>query len=261
MGKSNTQSYTIEIELKISNMEISFILKKMRIAISIYNACLSKALKLSRTISADKEYIRLLGLRKEIKLDSNNSQLSKINKQLKEIEKRYGFTEYAMHEFVKGPRDHFKDFGSHEAQSLASRAFRAVQKVHYKQGKNVRFKSPHEPISIEGKSNTSKLKRVLLENKSSIIKYGKNMTFPLKIKKNDYYIYEALEDKTKYARIICRKIRNKIRFFVQLIQEGTPPRKNREYGNESVGIDIGTSTMAVVSNSSVELFSLDSHLD
>jgi hypothetical protein len=261
MGKSNTQSYIVEIELIISNKESSFILKKMRIAVSIYNACLNKALKLSRTISADKEYIRLLTLRKKLKSNLENHKLSEINKQLREIEKDYGFTEYAMHEFVKGPRDHFKDFGSHEAQALASRAFKAVQKVHYKQAKSVRFKSINEPISIEGKSNTSKLKRIILEDGTSIIKYGKDMSFDLKIKKNDYYIYEALEDKTKYVRIISKIIRNKLRFFVQLIQEGTPPIKNRDYGRESVGIDIGTSTMAVVSNSSVELFSLDSQLD
>ena len=68
---------------------------------------------------------------------------------------------------------------------------------------------------------------------------------------------EALKSKTKYCRIIRKRIRRKIRYFVQLIQEGYPPKKNRVVGNDTtVGLDIGPFTIAIVSNDYVNLMPL-----
>ena len=64
-------------------------------------------------------------------------------------------------------------------------------------------------------------------------------------------------DKTKYVRILKREVRGKVRYFVQLIQEGYPPTKrNRKVANDEnkrVGIDIGSSTIAVSSEKIVQL--------
>lgn len=60
-------------------------------------------------------------------------------------------------------------------------------------------------------------------------------------------------DRTKYVRLIKRIIRGKEVFFAQFIKEGIPPLKKRSITKGSVGIDIGTSTIAVVSNNTVFL--------
>jgi hypothetical protein len=64
-------------------------------------------------------------------------------------------------------------------------------------------------------------------------------------------------DKTKYVRILKREVREKVRYFVQLIQEGYPPTKrNRKVADDEtkrVGIDIGTSTIAISSKNKIEL--------
>ena len=61
----------------------------------------------------------------------------------------------------------------------------------------------------------------------------------------------ALLCKVKYCRILKKTIRSKKRWFVQLVLEGKPliKEKNKVQPKEKVGIDIGPSTIAVVSKS------------
>ncbi|MFZ3580535.1 transposase, partial [Virgibacillus sp. DJP39] len=60
-----------------------------------------------------------------------------------------------------------------------------------------------------------------------------------------------------YVRILKREVRGKVRYFIQLIQEGYPPMKrNRKISNDEtkrVGLDIGTSTIAICSEEKVQL--------
>jgi hypothetical protein len=76
-------------------------------------------------------------------------------------------------------------------------------------------------------------------------------------KAGDEYAHLALMDRTKYVRILKREVRDKERYFVQLIQEGYPPTKrNRKIADDDtkrIGIDIGSSTIAISSENSVEL--------
>ena len=64
-------------------------------------------------------------------------------------------------------------------------------------------------------------------------------------------------DKKKYVRLIKRDVRGKVRYFVQLIQEGYPPTKrNRKISHDEkkrIGLDVGTSTVAICSENKVEL--------
>src|SRR5690625_6134344 len=83
------------------------------------------------------------------------------------------------------------------------------------------------------------------------------------IKRNDYYAHESLCDRTKYVRVIAREIRGEIRYFAQLVQEGFPPdkswkedRKVSRDETKRVGLDQGTSTLAISSEKTVELHEL-----
>lgn len=80
---------------------------------------------------------------------------------------------------------------------------------------------------------------------------------PIAPKPKDKYAQKALMDRTKYVRILKRQVRGKVRFFVQLIQEGYPPTKeDRKIANDEtkrVGLDIGTSTIAISSEETVQL--------
>ncbi|WP_177160507.1 hypothetical protein, partial [uncultured Fusobacterium sp.] len=235
--KSKTSTYTVEFELITTFQDRYIINKKMKVAKSIYNACLNECLKRLKAVKADKEYHTL------VKTESSNQR----NSRLKEIERYYGYSEYDLHSWVNQVKYHFEGhLGINEVQKLATRAFKAVEKFHYGKAKKVYFKSFKDDMSVENKSNKTGLRIKDLK-----IIWG-NLSIPFKVKKNDKYAQLALLDKTKYVRVLKREIRGKEKFFVQLIQEGLPPKKHQISTVENrVGIDIGTSTVAVVSDNEV----------
>ena len=250
MAKCNTSSYIVTYELAFDNENPSSVLDKLeKTAKAVYNDCLNECLKRYHKLIHDRKYQKLL---KACKTSNNKKEL---NKQLNDIALSYGYSEYSMHEYVKKPYEYFnKKLGSHECQKIATRAFKTIEKLRYHQADKVNFKSKFDSFSLEGKSSTSKLHYC---NDNLSICYGK-YKYKLKIKRNDIYAQLALLDKVKYVRIYSKTIRGKRRWFVQLILKGTPPGKNRQYGNSSKvqGIDIGTSTIAVVSNDKTKLMEL-----
>ena len=249
MAKSNTSSYVVEYELAFDNENPASVLDKLeKIAKAIYNDCLNECLKRYHKLIHDRKYQELL---KEYKTSNNKKEL---NKQLNEIALCYGYSEYSMHKYVKKPYKYFNEkLGSHECQKIATRAFKATEKLRHHQADKVKFKSKYDSFSIEGKSSSSKLH--CCDDLS--VNYGK-YKYKLKVKRNDTYAQLALMDTVKYVRIYPKTIKNKRRWFVQLILKGTPPGKNRQYGESSKvqGIDIGTSTIAVVSNDKTEMIEL-----
>lgn len=244
MAKAKTASFVLELELSMNSHEQAILKKKLNIGRQIYNACLGEALKRLHKVQADKEY-RLV-------LDQEKS--NERNQRLKEIERFHGYSEYQLHEWAAQCGRHFNgQVGSLEVQKLATRAYQAVEKLHYHQADKVVFKGKDELISVENKSNSTGLRW-----KDGVVIWGE-LALCVRVKKNDLYAVEALKSKTKYIRIVPKVIRGKERFFVQFVQEGLPPsRADRQIGasDERVGIDPGTSTMAIASCAHVELAEL-----
>lgn len=268
VAKSTTSSYVLELELQTNKRERDSLEKRLNVAKKIYNACLGFGLKRLKELRSDKEY------RERIK----DKKAKGRTKRLKEIERSHGYSEYQLHEFVAPIQAKYaKNSGSHEAQKLASRAFNAVEKVKYHQANRVNFKRWSDDMSVENKTNSTGLRfdgafllwgeqtRITKKNPVSRPKKGA-LKLKVLVKPNDSYAQEALSDKTKYCRILMRNIRGKQRFFVQLIQEGFPPvKRDKQTGVEKqpadttdkrVGIDIGTSTVAIASTDDVQLIEL-----
>lgn len=249
MNKNNSSSYVVEYELAFNNENPASVLDKLeKIGKSIYNDCLNECLKRYHKLINDKKYKQLL----EDYRTSNNKK--ELYKQINNIALSYGYSEYDMHKYVKKPYEYFNSkLGSHECQKLATRAYKAVERLRYHQADKVNFKSKYDSFSIEGKSITSKLH--YCDDLS--ISYGK-YKYKLKVKRNDTYAQMALLDTVKYVRIIPKYIRGKKRWYAQLVFKGTPPNKNRQYGDKDIiqGIDIGTSTIAIVSNDKAKLLEL-----
>src|SRR5437588_530577 len=126
-----------------------------------------------------------------------------------------------------------------------------------KRHKNVKANKEYRTLLKEPKSNNTGLRYVdfhILWGDKPTKKHPnpKNwLCMSISPKANDEYAHLALMDKTKYVRIMKRVVRGKERYFVQLIQEGYPPTKrNRIVANDEnkrVGIDIGSSTIAISS--------------
>jgi len=54
---------------------------------------------------------------------------------------------------------------------------------------------------------------------------------------------------------------SKEKYYIQLVLEGIPPKKERTTKNQKVGLDIGTSTIAIVSNEKAKLLELAPKID
>src|SRR5699024_12396254 len=62
--------------------------------------------------------------------------------------------------------------------------------------------------------------------------------------------------RVKYVRIVQKEIRGKIRYFANLVISGYPPSKEKTIGRGNVGLDIGTSSLAISSRTNVSLVNL-----
>lgn len=261
--KEITPSFVIELELKTKTRDEHILNKRIKLAIMLYNMALNYSNKRLKAVRADKEYRRLLNEKKKLKPKEDKEQIKAINKRLKEIEVSYGYSENQTKKFTNKGYKHYDgiDIGSAVVQKIASRAFKAVEKVKFGKAKRTHFKSIYtDEFSIENSVN-----RVNITYENGKIIWAK-LELECKIDKKNNYILEGLKSRTKYCRIIRKRIRGRNRFYVQLIQEGYPPKKkNRIVGNNtSVGLDIGPSTIAIVSNEYVGLqnlsdYKLDNH--
>lgn len=235
--KNKTASYVVQYELLTTTRDRKSLEKKFNSAKSIYNACLNECLKRLDRLKKNEEYSSLL----------KEKSSKKRNRKLKEIELSLNYSEYDMHKYVKDIRKLYsKHIGSLEAQKLATRSFQAVEKLHYHIADKVNFKNRYSDMSVENKSNNTGLRL-----KDNIVLWN-DLKLKIKEKRNDIYNIQSRNDKTKYIRILKKKIRIKTRYFIQVIKEGIPPKK-RNYGQETVGLDIGTSSVAIVSDSCVKL--------
>ncbi|MDN3015739.1 transposase [Paenibacillus sp. BSR1-1] len=254
MARKTPPTYTLEIPLNIPSWQQHRLEKKFKIARNVYNSCLGEALKRHKRVKADIKYRALLCDPKSKERD----------KQLSEIRLAYDFTEYGLHNFVKPVQHKFKEnIGSFEAQKLATRAFQAVEKLHFGKAKKVHFKVFDDDISVDNKSNATGLRYAegnILWGDKPTKKHPrpKNwLCIPVIPKAKDEYAHLSLMDKTKYVRILKREVRGKVRYFVQLIQEGYPPTKrNHKVADDEtkrVGIDIGSSTIAISNEETVQL--------
>ena len=254
--KETTPSFVIEFELKTKARDEHILNKRIKLAIMLYNMALNYSNKRLKAIRADKEYRRLLNEKKKLKPKEDKERIKVINKRLKEIEVSYGYSENQTKKFTNKGYKHYDgiNIGSQVVQKIASRAFRAVEKVKFGKARKVNFKSIYtDEFSIENNKNG-----VNITYRDGTVTWAK---LECKIDKKNNYTLEGLKSRTKYCRIIKKRIRDRNRFYVQLIQEGYPPKKkNRIVGNNtSVGLDIGPSTIAIVSNEYVGLQNLSNH--
>lgn len=168
-------------------------------------------------------------------------------------------SEYSFYADVKKTQKHFKrNVDSTTARKIASRLWRAYEKFSIVMVKKIYYKKKGTLDSLEGKSNDSGIRF-----RNNIIEWNK-LSIPIVIRKNDHYAYQALQNKVCFCRIIRKQIRGKYKYFAQIIFEGIPPIKvNKEtgeikycIGHGDVGLDIGTSTIAISSETDVKILEL-----
>ncbi len=178
------------------------------------------------------------------------------------LRERYGFSEYAFHELAKGLRVSWlaEHLDAVLAQTLATRAYRALNRVCVGKARRVRFKSRGRGLgSIENKRNDTGLRFVLQtpeEGHSGFLLWNDDR-LPALIDWDDPVVSHGLAHPVKYARLVRRQAsspraqgadREGERFVVQLVLQGTPYHKPKHtVGSDTVGLDLGPASIAIVS--------------
>jgi len=250
--QKKTPSFVLELPLVVHGNHAKWLHAHLEAVRCLYNVLLGEALKRMRCMRNDSAWQAACALPRSHKQEREAA--------FSHVRKAHGFSEYAMHDYAKVARcnwiaDHVD---STMAQTLATRAYQAVNRVCVGQAKNVRFKSRGRGLdSIEGKRNNTGLRFALQapqQGNEGYLVWGKDH-MPVLIDWNDPVVVHGLHQSIKYVRLVRRKASSAQakgadpqgnRYFVQLVLEGKPYQKEKnQLGNDTIGLDIGPSSLAI----------------
>lgn len=247
-------NFIVLFPLKVEKYQEDILDKRFEIGRRIYNSLVNVTQKRYKEMIKTKKYRNLLS-----SLSGDKRKDKPIWKEISDIRKEYGLTEYSFHEDVRQMQKHFKDnIDSFTAQKIATTLWKSYDKLFFGNGKRVYFKRYGELNSLEGKSNKTGIRFA----DDTMIWNG--LKIPVQIDYDNYYEYQAMQYEICYCRIIRKYVRNKNKYYVQIVFKGNPPVKvNTEtgeikhiIGHGDVGIDIGTQTVAIASNTDVKILEL-----
>ncbi|MGO1369770.1 RNA-guided endonuclease TnpB family protein [Senegalia sp. (in: firmicutes)] len=267
MKRKKNPTYILELRLNTEIYEEDVLNKSFEISRKMYNAVLGEGLKRYNHLKRTRKYKSLLNelikINKDIKLNKKlKRKRTEINKKLNQLRKDYGVTEYSLHDFIAPMKRYFKVIDINTAQKIATRAWLALEKYIFGDGKKVYFKKYGELNSLEGKNNTSGIRY----RDNHLMWNG--LDLEVNIRHNDEYVKEALNDRIKYCRIVRKIIKGKYKYYLQLVLSGFPPVKKskegkviRKFGESKVGIDPSLRSIAYVSDREVKLEELAPSVD
>jgi putative transposase len=239
--KSKTPSFVTEIPLAASPCQETELLARLEVGRQVYNACLGESLKRSARMRESKAY---QGARNLPKGQKDSPQAKARTQAFRTVREVFGFDGYPLHAYA-GQFGHSwigEHLDSLTVQAITTRAFKAVTEYTLGKTGKPRFKGKNQFDSVEGKTNTSGILW-----RDSMVKWS-GLELSALIDPSDPVIAHGLACRIKYVRIVRRKLNGRNRFYVQLVNEGQPYRKPKHpLGQGVVGIDIGPSTIAVVS--------------
>jgi hypothetical protein len=253
MKKSKTPSFLLELPLAVESGQAKRLRAHFEAARCLYNALLGEALRRLNRMRADPAWQEACALPR-----SRKRERATVFSQLRQA---YGFSEFSLMSFAKTAnctwvRDHIDAV---MAQTLATRAYHAVNRICLGKAKKVRFRSKGRGLnSVENKYTESGLRFVLQsprEGNEGWLLWGKDR-IPAIIDWYDPVVKHSLGHRLKYARLVRRKASSPkaqgadcqgYHYFVQLVLEGMPYQKPKNRpGHDVIGLDIGPSTIAVV---------------
>ncbi|WP_437341883.1 transposase [Clostridium butyricum] len=264
--KDKKQRYILTLKLETEKYQEDILNKRFELGRQLYNSVLGKSLKRYKEMIKTKRWRKnQINISNVYKLEKDKNKAKKLSKEYFEIKKNmlkeFNLSEYSLHADIKNMQKHFKkDIDSFTAQKIASNVWRAYDKLLYGNGDMVHFKKYNNGInSLEGKSNKT---GIVYKIENNTLKWN-GLDIKIQSKLNNYEV-SALRDEIKYCRIVRKFARGKYKYSLQLILDGIPPIKidieSGEIKNDisigDVGIDIGTRTIAYVSDYTCKLYEL-----
>lgn len=243
-----TESFVLTLKLNTSPEQDQWLSHAFWCGQQIYNVLVRHCRKQLRKLMQDPEYRDLLAARRKSNLSKKDK--NRINQELATIRRGYGFSEYQLHAYVSVQQHRYqKHIDSLTAQKIASSVWRSVEKYLFDNGKCIHFRKYNKFESMEGKKNTSgmRFKDGRLHWRGQVIQPQIRTDYDRK----------ALKSGVKYCRIHRKPVSAKYHYYLQLVLEGRPPVKHPA-GHGTAGLDIGTSSAAIVTDDTCQLTVLGS---
>src|SRR5215470_6010606 len=230
-----TPSLVCEVPLRVSPAQERTILARLEAARQVGATCLGAARKRVRLVRESKAFQHARTLPRDDPARKEH---------FRQARAQHDCSEYALHAYAQQFGQSW--LGAHldslVIQTLASRAYRAANRLLLGKARRVRFKGRHQLDTVESKTNTSGLRWCgdRLEWKGLVLSALLDQKDPVQA--------HGLACPVKYVRLVRRKLGERNRFYAQLVCQGVPFQKPRSpLGSGIVGLDLGPSTIAAVS--------------
>src|SRR5713226_10386783 len=199
--KQKTPTFLLELPLVVEAGQAKRLRAHLEAARQFYNAILSEGQQRLRRMWADPAWQAARAIPRPHKQERQAA--------FSALREQYGFSEYALHEYAKHARVSWlaEHLDAVLAQTLASRAYAALNRVCLGEAKRVRFKSHTRGLdSIENKRNDTGLRFVLQKPEEGCQGYlvWKDDQLPALINWNDPVVKHGSAHTIKYARLIRR---------------------------------------------------------
>lgn len=252
----------ITLPLKTEVFQEHILDKRFEICRQIYNSMVNvvnkQVNKLEHDMAFKESNIRLIELYK-LKEDSGadkksiEREIKAIYKQRNPLFKEYMLTKYDMYKLIspiyKVYNDHIQSLIAQDISD--NRVWRAVEKYLFGDGERLHYKKYGSVNSIAATSHSQ------IVFKDDYIHFN---GLRLKIDYRNELERQLLNDnKIKLVKIIRKYSNGKYRYYVQITNDGVPIsylKKGNALGVGQVGLDIGTQTLAVSSDTDVKLIEL-----
>lgn len=242
--------YNYTLKLKPSVAQQQEIEKRFRMATDIYRNTLFEIFKRVRKQKKDPLYKQAY---KRPKGKERNEILSALDKKYK-IYSWHPFTTFANN--YRKARHYDLHIPSTTACKLGHRAYDTYAKVKFGNAKRVNV--PKMIDSFEGGNGEG------LRIRNGQLEFSKKthrMRIPIQFRNTEYEAW-VLRDNLKFIRLLRREENFRVQYYIQLVIDGTPPNTYyRSSATGTVGIDIGTSTVAIVSDTKATLQELAPNID
>lgn len=281
VNKEKPGNFVLTLPLKTEIWHEHILDQKLKVFKELYNYLVSRIMKRYNLMVNTEEYKNIKKLYKEGKENKDKNKLSQCKELYKKIYEKYeiglsgkssvyGITQ--ENAFYNRPIASLRNKNKYYQKYITAvnlgviqkRIVSGMEKVLYSDAKKLYFLKWNDLYTYRNQGN------VKGEIAGDLIIMGNNLYVSTGQGKQKKEFYIPLIIKTEYEKkclssykqrnvsIFYKFIGSKKRYFVQVCYEGVPPMRNNKIklGKGTVGMDIGTQTLAYSSNQSVGLIEL-----
>ena len=200
-----------------------------------------------KSLQKDTRYKTLLD---RYRIETDKKKKKQIGMQLNDLTIKFKLDKSNIYKFVKPFREKYKNFiTSQEMDAICDDTINAIEKILYSDGKELHYKNLYSIKTLSAKSLVNGIKINL--QKLTIIQGNTKHYVEIPFIVDTLYKQECLledAEKIKYCRLKRLQFNNYFHYYIQLVIDSNPPTKQNPK-NGTIGIDIGTQTIAIAGDS------------